>query len=69
LALLSEFLHIQCLLTLSKYSCIVIGTTSEHIVYVGDAVRIELTRCKCPVCIRKEDIEVSCLSILFKIGL
>jgi hypothetical protein len=41
--LLSEFLHIQCLLALSKYSCTVIGTASEHMVHVGDVERTELT--------------------------
>jgi hypothetical protein len=32
LALQSEFRHIQCLLALSKFSRIAIGTAAEHIV-------------------------------------
>jgi hypothetical protein len=60
-----EFLHMQCLRALSKYSWTTIEIATEHIVNVGKEDRTEFTNYGLPAYVSIEEIDVSCLSTLF----
>jgi hypothetical protein len=64
LALLSDFLHLQCLLALSKFLRTSMGIITEHIAYVGREDKTELTSCNLPAWVRRDEIAIRCLSAL-----